>query len=329
MQYGAVAGIKKPVSRLVQGTTMISSSEQARSFQLLDDVFDQGCNSFDTAHVYGRGDGERVVGQWVRQRGLRDHVVIIGKGAHPNEDRPRVTPFDITSDLFDSLARFQFDYIDLYLLHRDDPSVPVGPIVDVLNEHYRAGRIQAFGGSNWTIDRIQEANAYAHQKGLLPFVASSPNFSLAEQVKAPWRGCISIGGAQGKPARAWYEHESLALLTWSSLAGGFFSGRFSASNFWEQFEDPLDSLCIESYCYVENFQRLERARQLASTKGVTVPQVALAYVLSQPFNIFAIIGCKNGVEFQENLKASAISLSSHEMAWLESGDEVGPDDGNA
>jgi aryl-alcohol dehydrogenase-like predicted oxidoreductase len=319
MQYGTVSGINKPVSRLVQGTIMITSSEQARSFLLLDDVFEQGCNTFDTAHVYGSGDGERVLGQWVRERGLRERVVIIGKGAHPNADRRRVTPFDITSDLFDSLARFQFDYIDLYLLHRDDPSVPVGPIMDVLNEHYQAGRIHAFGGSNWTTERIEEANAYAHQNGLVPFVASSPNFSLADQVKPPWRGCISISGAQGKSARAWYEQEALSLFTWSSLAGGFFSGRFSPTNL-QQFEDYFDKLCVESYCYEDNFKRLERTRQLATTKGLTVPQVALAYVLSQPLNIFAIMGCKNGAEFGENLKASDMRLSNDEIAWLESGD---------
>jgi aryl-alcohol dehydrogenase-like predicted oxidoreductase len=320
MQYGTVSGISKPVSRLVQGTIMISTSERDRSFQLLDDIFEQGCNTFDTAHVYGRGDCERVLGQWVHERGLRERVVIITKGAHPNDVRRRVTPFDITADLFDSLARLQIDYVDLYLLHRDDPSVPVGPIVDVLNEHYQAGRIHAFGGSNWTAERIQEANTYANEKGLVPFIASSPNFSLAEQVKPPWKGCISISGEQGKSARAWYEQEAMALFTWSSLAGGFFSGRFSPENFLQQFEDPMDRVCVESYCYQENFQRLDRARQLASTKGLTVSQVAMAYVLSQPFNVFAIIGCKTGDEFQENLNASTLKLSSDEMAWLESGD---------
>ena len=82
--------------------------------------------------------------------GDRDQIVILTKGAHFNQDRNRVTPFDITSDLFDSLVRLRTDSIDLYLLHRDDPTVPVGPIVEVLNEHKEAGRICAIGGSNWT-----------------------------------------------------------------------------------------------------------------------------------------------------------------------------------
>src|SRR2546421_6894446 len=124
MEYGSVVGIDKPISRLAQGTIMITSANLAESFALLDGVFELGCTAFDTAHVYGGGDNERTVGRWIRERGLREKIVLIGKGVHPNADRKRVTPWDITADLYDSLARFKTDYIDLYLLHRDDPTVP-------------------------------------------------------------------------------------------------------------------------------------------------------------------------------------------------------------
>jgi aryl-alcohol dehydrogenase-like predicted oxidoreductase len=146
MQYGQVPGIDKPISRLVQGTVPVNSDDLDKGFALLDEVYALGCNAFDTAHVYGNGDSERTLGRWIRERGRREQVVIITKGAHPNADRQRVTPFDITSDLHDSLARLQVETIDLYLLHRDDPTAPVGPIVEVLNEHKTAGRIHAFGG---------------------------------------------------------------------------------------------------------------------------------------------------------------------------------------
>lgn len=135
MNYGRVPGVDKPVARVVQGALMIRSEVEEESSTLLDEVFEQGGTTFDTAHQYGGGDSERTFGRWVRERDVRDEVVVIGKGAHHNADRKRITPFDITADLFDSLARFGFDHVDLYLLHRDDPSVPVGPIVEVLNEH--------------------------------------------------------------------------------------------------------------------------------------------------------------------------------------------------
>ena len=315
MEYGNVPGSSKRFSRLVQGTMMLSLAERDQSFRLLDDVFTLGCNTFDTAHVYDGGNCERALGAWLRDRMLREHVVIIGKGAHPDGERQRVTPADIAADLDDSLARLQTDSIDLYLLHRDDPSVPVGEIVEALNEHQRAGRIHSFGGSNWSVERIQAANAYAEARGLVPFAASSPNFSLAEQVKPPWTGCVSIGGPAGKPARAWYVASQMPVFSWSSLAGGFFSGRFTPSNL-DQFDSYFDRVCVDTYCYEANFTRLERARMLAEQKGMTVPQIALAYVLNQPLNMFALVGCRTGAEFAENVAAGHLRLSPDEIAWL-------------
>ena len=316
MEYGNITGIDKPISRLVQGTVMINSDQLDWGFALLDDVFELGCTTFDTGHIYGLGDNERSVGRWVNDRGVREKVVIIGKGAHHNEDRKRVTPFDITSDIFDTLARFKFDYIDLYLLHRDDPDVPVGPIVEVLNEHLQAGRINAFGGSNWSHQRLKAANDYAAMRNLVPFVASSPNFSLAEQFAEPWPDCVSISGPQQQVARDWYQENQMPLFTWSSLAGGFFSGRFTRNNL-DTFDEYLDKVCIEAYCYEDNFKRLDRVQQLADEKGVSITQIAMAYVISQPLNIYSLVGCNNAAEFKANLEASQIELTAQEIAWLE------------
>jgi aryl-alcohol dehydrogenase-like predicted oxidoreductase len=319
MKYGAIPGIDKRISRLVQGTVMVNSRELDSSFALLDGIYALGCTAFDTAHVYGGGDGERTLGRWVTERGIRDRVVIITKGAHHNADRKRVTPFDITADLHDSLARLKMDYIDLYILHRDDPGVPVGPIVEALNEHCAAGRIHAFGGSNWSHERIAAANEYAAAHGLTPFAASSPQFSLAEMIEPPWDGCVSIGGAPGAAAQAYYARTQIALFTWSSLAGGFFSGRFRRDNLG-QFTAGLDGLCVKSYCYEDNFKRLDRAERLAQEKGLTLPEIALAYSRNQPLNLFSLVGCNNPEEFADNIEALDISLTPAEVHWLESGE---------
>ena len=318
MQYGQIPGVTKPVARLIQGTVMIGSDKLDYSFGLLDDILALGGNTFDAAHIYGNGDNERTLGRWLAVRGVRDQVVIITKGAHHNQDRPRVTPFDITADLHDSLARLRTDYVDLYLLHRDDPAVPVGPIVEVLNEHLAAGRIHAFGGSNWSHHRIAEANAYAAAHGLTPFAVSSPHFSLAIQVKEPWANCISLTGPASAEARRYYAEQGMPLLTWSSLAGGFFSGRFRPDNL-DSFTAYLDKLCVQSYCYPDNFARLERTRELAHARGVTLAQVAMAYVLAQPFAVFPLVGCANGAEYAANAAAFDVALTPAEVAWLESG----------
>jgi aryl-alcohol dehydrogenase-like predicted oxidoreductase len=150
----------------------------------------------------------------------------------------------------------------------------------------------------------------------VPFVASSSQFSLAEMVRAPWKGSISISGSSGAAARAWYEETQMPLLAWSSLAGGFFSGRFTRDNL-ESFEGHYEQLCVESYAYEDNFRRLERAIALAETKVVTLPQIALAYVFSQPLDVFALVGCQSGEEFAANAAALDVRLTAEEIGWLE------------
>lgn len=316
MKFGKVDGVTKPISRLVQGSVMLNLKEPEKNNALLSGVYDLGCTTFDTAHGYGDGNSERMLGKWIAATGLRDKIVIITKGAHPNAERNRVTPFDITADLHDSLARMKTDYIDLYLLHRDDPKVPVGPIVEVLNEHQRAGKIRAFGGSNWTTERLAEANAWAKAHGLTGFAASSPNFSLADQFREPWRDCVTVSGPKNAPVREWYRKTKMPLFVWSSLAGGFFSGRFSrecqgSPDFY------FDKLCRECYCTEDNFKRLDRVKRLADERCLSIPQIALAWVLNQPLNLFALVGCASADEFKVNASALDVKLSPTEIAWLD------------
>ena len=318
MQYGNVPGVTKPVSRLVQGTanTVFDSSKPAQAFALLDLAMEHGVNTFDTAHCYGEGN-ETTLGNWVRERNVRDKIVILAKGAHPYGHN-RVTPADIESDMTESMKRQGLDYFDLYVLHRDDPSVPVGPIVEALNAHQKAGRIGAFGGSNWAWQRIKEANDYAQEHGLTPFAVTSPNFSLAEMYEEPWDGCISISGPQGQEARDSYAQTGIAVMPWSSMAGGFFSDTyhrdnldtFAADNYFAQ-------LCIKCYCGETNFQRLDRARELASAKGLSVAQIALAFSMSQPLNLFTLVSSLNAEQFAANAAAQEIKLTPQEMAYLD------------
>jgi aryl-alcohol dehydrogenase-like predicted oxidoreductase len=316
MEYGRIEGVNKPISRLVQGTLMMDKERMEWSYALMDSIFAEGCTAFDTAHVYGNGENERNFGRWIRERGVRDQVVLIGKGAHHNADRQRVTHYDIEADLNDSFARFGFDYIDIYLLHRDDPSSPVGPIVEVLNQYQAAGKIGIFGGSNWSVERLEAANEYAYAHNLKPFAVSSPNFSLAAQHEPPWANCISIAAEQGKVSREWYAEHKMPLFTWSSLAGGFFSGRFRRDNL-DSFDGYFDKLAVSSYCREDNFQRLDRAEQMAQERGLTIPQIALAYVLSQPLDIYALVGCNTVEEFRANVAALNLKLTVEEIAWLE------------
>ncbi len=315
MEYRQIPGIDRPVSRLVQGA-LIATDDQVRFNDLYDAVLAHGINGFDTAHAYGDGAHERMLGQWLNSRGLREQVVIVGKGAHYNQDRARVTPFDISADIHDSLARLQVDCIDIYLLHRDNPNVPVGPLVERLHAHREAGHIGIYGGSNWSHERIREANAFAAAHGLQPFTASSPHFSLVEQSRPPWEGCLSISGAGGQEARDWYQSQKMPVLAWSSLGSGFFSGRFTQDNL-NSFEESMDQLCVEVYCYGRNWARLARTAELAEQKGLSAAQIALAYVLNQPLDFYPIVASRSVEEIAENVEASGLKLSAEEITWLE------------
>lgn len=181
MRYLTIPGIVTPISRLALGSDSFALDNYERCAALLDTFRDLGGTAIDTGHVYGNGASEQVIGRWLREHRNRTTVVLIDKGCHPTADgRSRVTPEAIYADLSESLECLQTEYIDLYLLHRDDERVPVGPLIDALNEEYARGHIRAFGASNWRTERIVAANAYAAERQLTGFAASSAHLSLAQ-----------------------------------------------------------------------------------------------------------------------------------------------------
>src|SRR3569833_4429722 len=316
MRYGNVPGVDKPVSRLVHGATAVPQFDEAGITKAFDAAFELGYTAIDSAAIYYGGQHERALGKWIKANGVREKVVILAKGAHHNSDRRRVTPFDITADLHDTQARLKVDYVDLLVMHLDDPNVPAGPIVEIMNEHIRAGKIKAYGGSNWSHQRVHEANTYAKERGLAPFALSNPQLSLATMVHEPWDNCVSISGPACDEAREWYRREGLAVFAWSSIAGGFLSGSLTRSNV-KEYEEKFGTLTLKSYGSEENFQRLDRAFELAEAKDATVAQIALAWVLCQPLNIFALVGAANRDECRANAQALDIELTKEEMDYLD------------
>ena len=321
MNYGNVAGIGKPVSRVVLGTMVINRQARANSYDLLDTALRLGVNTFDMAHVYGGGDTERCIGDWLADRGCRDRVVLITKGAIPNADRPRVTPYDIEADLHDSLTRLRVPSVDLYFLHRDNPRVPVGPVVEALDRLRREDKITAYGGSNWTHPRLQEANDYAKKHGLAPFAASSPNFGLAEQVDNPWGpGCVTLSGPEHKEARAWYAANHMPIFAYSSLARGLFSGRVDPDctdpNHPTHPAKALDGAALQAYAHPVNFERLRRVAKYAKTHNLAIPLVALAWLLHHPLDTYALVGPDTAKELTQLTEALTIKLPPADLAHM-------------
>ncbi len=310
VEYGEIPGSAKPVSRLVLGCGPLSLERSERAFALLDAFAAVGGTALDTAHIYGRdGASERVLGQWLAAGGNRERMFVITKGAHHAADfTPRVRPEVIDAELEESLARLGTDHVDLYLLHRDDPAVPVGPLMDCLNAHVRAGRAHALGGSNWAPARLAAANAYAAERGLQGLAASSPFFALAVAHDRPEMRHVILHGDDA--ALAWYRRTRLPLLSWTSQAEGFFSDRADP-------DDPEARRRFERYDHPENWARRRRVRDLARRRGCTPTQLALAWVLRQDgLNVFAIIGPGSVEHLGEAVGALEVRLDPDERAWI-------------
>ena len=301
MKYLTIPGLDKKVSRLVLGQD--NQQNLPTTAIMADDFFEKGGNTFDTAFIYGGGLQEKLLGNWMKVRGVRDQVNIIAKGCHT----PEADPISLRRQLKISLERMQTDHAEFYLMHRDNLDVPVGEFVDVLNELVKEGRIKVFGGSNWTLQRVQAANDYAAKKGLQGFGVVSNNFSLARMVDPVWGGCVA---ASDPESRAWFTKSQTALLSWSSQARGFFVPGRAAP---DKLEDNELARCWYSD---DNFQRQARAKELALKYKVDPINIALAYVLCQPFPTVALIGPRQLSETRTSLPGLDIDLTADEVKWL-------------
>ncbi|MDE2689128.1 MAG: aldo/keto reductase [Acidobacteriota bacterium] len=320
MTYRPVDDVHLP--RLVLGTMSLNDETPAAQDDadaLLDAAFENGLSAVDTGHVYGGGASERAIGSWLERSGLADDVFVLSKGCHPDAAGPRVNPEALARDLAESLDRLRLPAVDLYMLHRDDPAVPVGEMVDAFAEHLAAGRLHAYGLSNWTRARIEEACDYAEANDRPLPAGSSPNFSLADQVKDPWGGgCATLTGAAAADDREWHRDTGMAIFAWSSLARGLFSGRVTRRSLAA---DPglVDQACRTAYVHNVNLARLDRVIEFAEAGGASVPQIALAWVLAQDLPLHAIVGAATGEEVEDLAAAAALTLTEEEQKWLSNG----------
>ena len=298
----AIPGLARPASVVALGF------EDFRSFSsgsiLLDAFWEKGGNLFDTAYVYGGGYTEKLLGDWLNNRGVRDQAVIIGKGAHT----PLCYPDMIGKQLTQSLDRLRTDHVDIYLMHRDNLEVPVGEFVDAMDAEARAGHIRGpFGGSNWTRERMDEAMAYARRTGKQAPGALSNNFALADMLDPIWAGCVA---ASGPAWRDWLTARQIPNFSWSSQGRGFFTDRAGR-------DKRKDAELVRVWYSDANFARRDRALELAKQRDKSPIHIALAYVLAQPFPSIPLIGPRTLEELDDSLRALDLTLTAKEVRWLE------------
>lgn len=314
MEYTRIKGVDKPVSRIVLGTSSkpFVRGEPLDSF--LDLAVESGVTVFDSARGYG--ESEKLVGEYVKKRGLQDKILLISKGGmHGLLGNNRVNEKCIRKDLEISLKTLGFDKLDLYFLHRDNEKTPAGKFVELLNSLQKEGKIGAYGLSNWKAFRIKEAIDYAEKHGLTPPVASEVQYSLPVVNRWTWIGCESETGEKHKESRAWYRDSAFPLFAYSPLGNGYLSGKFKAN-------DPTTKRYLSGaakgiYHCAESEKRLARAEKLAHDLGVSVAEIGIAYVLSGGINAFAVVGASGKTSLLSCIKGEKIKLTESQMRFLE------------
>ena len=315
MEAREIPYVKQPVSRILLGTASPSFLKGEKNNALLDAALAAGINALDTARNYNLS--EKSIGIWLRERECRDKVVILSKCAHPDLlGRRRISEKEIRKDFETSSNLLGTDYIDIFLLHRDDPKTDVGVSVEVFNAMHAEGKIGAFGASNWDFRRIREANEYADKHRLIPFTVSSPHFGLARQQRDPWGGgCVTLTGPENEGARAWYCENQMPVISYSSLGRGLLSGKLKSKDVAHA-SKVLDAVAMKGYGCPDNYERLARCEELAARKGCTVAQIAMAWIYHQPINTFAVVTMSSPERLEANIAALSISLTEEEARYL-------------
>jgi len=297
-----VPELRSEVSRLALGSATFSLRRRATVFEVLDAYRGWGGRLIDSARSYGEGEAERALGRWLAERGCRGEMVLMDKGCR---EEGSLTAEGIREAIGVSLARLGTGYLDLWVVHRDHPEVPVEVLVEAANEHVAEGRIRGYGVSNWPVERIAAARSYAEERGLRGLAISSPHLSLAVPMEPLWANCLFAS----EEDVAWHAEVGLPLLAWSPLGHGFFSEHSGP-------EPDSEERVERCYHNEENMEKLARARKLAEEKEVTAAQIALAYVLNLAGPIAAVVGAQSAAEVQSCAAATEIELSEGEMDWL-------------
>ena len=288
---------------------------EAQSREILDRYAELGGNVLDTARVYGKiaedipGDSEKVIGRWLKDRPDREKFVISTKGGHPpvrNMSRSRLDRANLTDDVQRSLEALSVVRIDLYWLHRDDVTRPVGDIVETLNGFYENGWIEIAGVSNWDPARIREANAYAAAHGLRGIGGNQLQYSLAVQESPSDPTCRSM------TAEAWRMHrdEGLLCFAYSSQAKAIFTVLA------EKGEEALSKKARERFLTPENRAIFDRIQKLGRETGLSAGSIALAYLTCQPFRTVPIVGASRPEQLNGLAEAGDAILTPEQVRYL-------------
>lgn len=275
---------------------------------------ENGGNFIDTAHIYNdwipgeKSRSEKVIGRWLKDRNLRNHMLLATKGGHPlftSIEKSRLNKEDLVNDLEGSLKNLGTDVIDMYILHRDDRQKPVGELLEYLENQVRAGKLRYYGCSNWKAERVKEAREYALAKGLKGFTCNQLMFSLA---KVNTEGVADKTLVAMDEATYQYQKESnLSSMAYMSMAKGYFTKKFLNKSLSEELKNMYDNKVNES-----RYKILKEA----FSNSLDVTAYTLQYIQSAPFSSIPIASFSSLSQLKEAIKGCEERISADVMAAL-------------
>jgi aryl-alcohol dehydrogenase-like predicted oxidoreductase len=302
------------VSSLCLGTmTFGNESSEEVSHAQLDRFVEQGGNFVDTANVYSAGMSEEIIGRWLATRpGMRDRLVLATKGRFPMGEGPNdagLSRTNLSRALDASLRRLGVDIVDLYQAHAWDPLTPIEETLRFFDDAVRAGKIRYVGVSNFLGWQLQKAALLTEFGGLAPIVTLQPQYNLL--VRDVEFELVDV-----------CRNEGIGILPWSPLAGGWLTGKYARdeepTGATRLGEDPARGM--EAYAPRNAEERTWRVvaavRAVAEARGVTMAQVALAWVADRPAVTSVILGARTVEQLDDNLGAAGLHLSEKEIALL-------------
>lgn len=294
---------------------VMGALDQTASTRLVKTAFDAGVNFIDTANVYSLGQSETLLGQALKDLGLpRDEVVIATKATGIMNELPNgrgQSRYHLMNELNASLQRLQLDHIDLYQLHGFDPLTPLEETLSTLNDMVRSGKVRYIGLCNMAAWQIMKGLAISAARGWERFCSVQAYYTIA-------------GRDLERELVPLLKDQNLGLMVWSPLAGGLLSGKFTADGKGPQ-GSRRSSFDFPVVDKVRAFACVEAMRPIAAAHGVSVAQIALAWLLAQPAVSTVIVGAKTVEQLNDNIAATRLDLDAEELAALDAVSALPPE----
>jgi aryl-alcohol dehydrogenase-like predicted oxidoreductase len=313
MQYTRLGNTGLIVSRLSFGAMTFGSYhsipaifkvDQENARAMLEKSLEVGVNFFDTADTYAGGQSETILGEALRPR-RQDLVIATKVGFRSGEvlTQAGLSRRHILASCEQSLKRLNTDYIDLYIVHKEDPFTPLEETLETLNDLVRTGKVRYLGFSNWSAWKAATALQMQKERGWAQFTSGQMYYSL-------------VGRDVEDEVAPFMRYAGLGMTVWSPLAGGFLSGKYTRENLKDT-ENRLASFDFLPFDKESGFSVVEKMRGIAARHEASVAQIAIAWLLAKSIVSSVIIGASKPHQLEDNLKAADLKLSGEELAELD------------